>query len=33
MAGVVLLTVPVVVMFVVFQRFIVPSVASTGIKG
>lgn len=32
MAGVVLLTVPVVVMFVVFQRFIVPSVASTGIK-
>lgn len=33
MAGVVLLTVPVVVMFVVFQRFIVPSLASTGIKG
>jgi len=33
MAGVVLLTVPVVVMFVVFQRFIVPSLASSGIKG
>ncbi len=32
MAGVVLLTLPVVVMFVVFQRFIVPSIASTGIK-
>ncbi|VTR78404.1 carbohydrate ABC transporter permease [Cellulomonas hominis] len=33
MAGVVLLTIPVVVMFVVFQRFIVPSLASSGIKG
>jgi multiple sugar transport system permease protein len=33
MAGVVLLTLPVVVMFVVFQRFIVPSLASSGIKG
>lgn len=33
MAGVVLLTIPVVVMFVVFQRYIVPSVASSGIKG
>ncbi len=33
MAGVVLLTIPVVLMFVVFQRFIVPSLASTGIKG
>lgn len=33
MAGVVLLTVPVIVMFLIFQRFIVPSLASTGIKG
>lgn len=33
MAGVVLLTIPVVLMFVVFQRFIVPSLASSGIKG
>ncbi|MET0714741.1 MAG: carbohydrate ABC transporter permease [Mycetocola sp.] len=33
MAGVVLLTVPIVVMFLIFQRFIVPSVASSGIKG
>lgn len=33
MAGVVLLTLPVVAMFLVFQRFIVPSVASSGIKG
>lgn len=33
MAGVVLMTIPVVLMFVVFQRFIVPSLASTGIKG
>ncbi|MDR1189061.1 MAG: carbohydrate ABC transporter permease [Bifidobacteriaceae bacterium] len=32
MAGVVLLTVPVVVMFIAFQRYIVPSIASTGIK-
>jgi multiple sugar transport system permease protein len=33
MAGVVLLTIPVVGMFLIFQRFIVPSLASTGIKG
>jgi multiple sugar transport system permease protein len=33
MAGVVLLTIPVVAMFVVFQRWIVPSLASSGIKG
>jgi multiple sugar transport system permease protein len=33
MAGVVLLTLPIVAMFLVFQRFIVPSFASTGIKG
>jgi multiple sugar transport system permease protein len=33
MAGVVLLTLPVVAMFLVFQRFIVPSIASSGIKG
>ncbi|BDZ45144.1 carbohydrate ABC transporter permease [Naasia aerilata] len=33
MAGVVLLTIPIVVMFLVFQRFIVPSIASSGIKG
>jgi multiple sugar transport system permease protein len=33
MAGVVLLTLPIVGMFLIFQRFIVPSVASTGIKG
>jgi multiple sugar transport system permease protein len=33
MAGVVLLTLPVVGMFLIFQRFIVPSVASSGIKG
>jgi multiple sugar transport system permease protein len=33
MAGVVLLTLPVVVMFLIFQRFIVPSIASSGIKG
>lgn len=33
MAGVVLLTLPVLLMFVVFQRFIVPSLASSGIKG
>ena len=30
MAGVVLLTLPIVVMFLVFQRFIVPSIASSG---
>jgi multiple sugar transport system permease protein len=33
MAGVVLLTLPIVGMFLIFQRFIVPSVASSGIKG
>jgi multiple sugar transport system permease protein len=33
MAGVVLLTLPIVAMFLVFQRFIVPSLASSGIKG
>jgi multiple sugar transport system permease protein len=33
MAGAVLLTIPVVVMFVAFQRYIVPSLASTGIRG
>lgn len=33
MAGVVLLTVPIVVMFLVFQRLIVPSFATAGIKG
>jgi multiple sugar transport system permease protein len=33
MAGVILLTLPVVVVFAVFQRFIVPSVASSGLKG
>jgi multiple sugar transport system permease protein len=33
MAGVVLLTIPVIAMFVAFQRFIVPSLASTGIRG
>lgn len=33
MAGVVLLTLPIVVMFLIFQRFIVPSIASSGIKG
>jgi len=33
MAGVVLLTLPIVAMFLIFQRFIVPSVASSGIKG
>ena len=33
MAGVVLLTLPIVVMFLIFQRFIVPSMASSGIKG
>jgi len=33
MAGVVLLTIPIVLMFLVFQRFIVPSIASSGIKG
>ena len=33
MAGVVLLTVPVILVFVLFQRYIVPSLASTGVKG
>jgi multiple sugar transport system permease protein len=33
MAGVVLLTLPIVIMFLIFQRFIMPSIASTGIKG
>jgi multiple sugar transport system permease protein len=33
MAGVVLLSLPIVAMFLIFQRFIVPSIASSGIKG
>lgn len=33
MAGVVLLTVPIVVMFAAFQRLIVPSFATAGIRG
>jgi multiple sugar transport system permease protein len=33
MAGVVLLTVPIVLMFLVFQRLIVPSFATAGIRG
>ncbi|HEY9594732.1 MAG TPA: carbohydrate ABC transporter permease, partial [Spirochaetia bacterium] len=33
MAGVVLLTVPVILVFVLFQRYIVPSLATTGVKG
>jgi multiple sugar transport system permease protein len=33
MAGVVLLTVPIIVMFVTFQRLIVPSFATAGIRG
>jgi multiple sugar transport system permease protein len=33
MAGVVLLTVPIVVMFIAFQRLIVPSFATAGIRG
>jgi multiple sugar transport system permease protein len=33
MAGVILLTVPVVVVFLLFQRLIVPSVATTGLRG
>lgn len=32
MAGVVLLTLPIVIMFVAFQRFIVPSLATTGMR-
>lgn len=33
MAGVVLLTIPVVAMFLIFQRYVVPSLATTGIRG
>jgi len=33
MAGVILLTLPVIAVFVTFQRFIVPSLASSGLKG
>jgi multiple sugar transport system permease protein len=33
MAGVILLTAPVILVFVLFQRFIVPSLATTGLKG
>jgi multiple sugar transport system permease protein len=33
MAGVILLSVPVIAVFIVFQRYIVPSLASSGIKG
>lgn len=33
MAGVVILTVPIVVMFLLFQRLIVPSVATAGLRG
>jgi multiple sugar transport system permease protein len=33
MAGVVILTIPVVLMFLVFQRFIVPSIATAGLRG
>jgi multiple sugar transport system permease protein len=33
MAGVILLSVPVIAVFVVFQRSIVPSLASSGVKG
>jgi multiple sugar transport system permease protein len=33
MAGVVLLTIPVVIMYVAFQRFVTPSLATTGIRG
>lgn len=33
MAGVVLLTVPVILMFVCFQRLVVPSLATTGLRG
>jgi multiple sugar transport system permease protein len=33
MAGVVLLTLPIIVMFLCFQRLIVPSLATTGIRG
>lgn len=33
MAGVVLLSLPIVAMFLILQRFIVPSLASSGIKG
>jgi multiple sugar transport system permease protein len=33
MAGVVILTVPIVVMFLLFQRLIVPSIATAGLRG
>jgi multiple sugar transport system permease protein len=33
MAGVILLSVPVIAVFVLFQRSIVPSLASSGVKG
>lgn len=33
MAGVVLLTLPVIVMFICFQRLVVPSLATTGLRG
>lgn len=32
MAGVILLTIPVIAMFVAFQRFIVPNLATTGLR-
>jgi multiple sugar transport system permease protein len=32
MAGVILLTVPVIVVFIAFQRYIVPSLATSGLK-
>lgn len=33
LAGVVVLTIPVIVMFLIFQKAIVPSVATTGLRG
>jgi multiple sugar transport system permease protein len=33
MAGVILLSVPVIAVFILFQRYIVPSLASSGVKG
>jgi multiple sugar transport system permease protein len=33
MAGVIFLAVPVILMFVIFQRMIVPSFATAGIRG
>lgn len=33
MAGVILLTVPVIIVFAFFQKYIVPSLASSGLKG